>query len=371
MNINRNNYEEYFLLYIDNELSATEKAEVEMFLQTNPDLQMEMDLLKSTVFPSDDIVFPGKQELIKEEIPSGLQEQLLMHIDNELDTSSTKMLEQKIASYKLLQQELATLQKTKLDASEKIIFTDKASLYRKEPARVVGFYFRRFAAAAVLLGVLFSAGYLVLNNENENTDTSSPAIANVKKSDPEQKNDSPVRTTIPNDTLTASADNNFAGISPEKNSDTHSSGVVSNNNNITVQQINTAQQKNIPKQKNILNPRNNNDQLTVEQQKINYPENKQQVMNEELEKTQLADNITPKKQDAALTDNDLTKVDNNNALMASLSGDENNKLMYVDEEKITRSRFGGFIKKVKRVVERNAKIKTGNLRIGGFDVALK
>ncbi len=372
MNINRNNYEEYFLLYIDNELNAAEKKEVELFLQTNTDLQIEMDIFKNTIFQSDDIIFPDKGQLIKEEeIPAQLQEQLLLYIDNELDISSKKIIDQKIAIDKLLQQELSILQKTKLDTSAQIVFADKASLYRQEPARVVGFNFRRFAAAAVLLGVLCSAGYLLLNNREDPSVITLP-VAEVKKSVPEQKKmDSGFKTNETSDPLLATADVPSSNTSVVKISDSNATA-FSNNKNKSDRNPVAQPNNNINVEKNILSPRNNNDQLAVEQQKLNYPEKKQQVINEESQKNQLANTITPsKKQDVSLTDNDLTKVEDNNTLMASLSDDHTDKVMYVDEEKITRSRLGGFIKKVKRVVERNAKIKTGNLRIGGFDVALK
>ena len=44
MIVNIHNYEAYFLLYVDNELSAKEKAEVELFVQQNPFYQNELSL---------------------------------------------------------------------------------------------------------------------------------------------------------------------------------------------------------------------------------------------------------------------------------------------------------------------------------------
>ena len=41
MIINRHNYEECFILYWDNELTASQKQAVENFVKENPDLQEE------------------------------------------------------------------------------------------------------------------------------------------------------------------------------------------------------------------------------------------------------------------------------------------------------------------------------------------
>ena len=44
MNINYHNYEECFILYMDNELSGDERRMVEAFVQQHPELKEELDL---------------------------------------------------------------------------------------------------------------------------------------------------------------------------------------------------------------------------------------------------------------------------------------------------------------------------------------
>ena len=49
-----------------------------------------------------------------------------------------------------------------------------------------------------------------------------------------------------------------------------------------------------------------------------------------------------------------------------------NKILYMNEEKVTRSKIGGLFRRVKRIVERNTNIKTGNgVKIAGFEIAVK
>ncbi len=67
MDINRNNYENYFLLYLDKELSSTDGELVEKFLQENTDLQKEFALLECTVFSASDVVFEPKTWLYRKE----------------------------------------------------------------------------------------------------------------------------------------------------------------------------------------------------------------------------------------------------------------------------------------------------------------
>lgn len=67
--INHNNYEIWFLLYADNELSAEEREAVLLFVKENPSLEAEFNLLgESTLSVDETIVFSDKSILYRENI---------------------------------------------------------------------------------------------------------------------------------------------------------------------------------------------------------------------------------------------------------------------------------------------------------------
>jgi anti-sigma factor RsiW len=55
--ITLSNYEEYFILYMDNELDAAGRQMVEAFISLHPHLADELDTLMSTRLPVDDMFF--------------------------------------------------------------------------------------------------------------------------------------------------------------------------------------------------------------------------------------------------------------------------------------------------------------------------
>jgi hypothetical protein len=67
MDINRNNYETSFLLYLDQELGHAEMLKVEKFLTENPDLQKEFVLLQQTIFQPEQIIYDQKELLFHKE----------------------------------------------------------------------------------------------------------------------------------------------------------------------------------------------------------------------------------------------------------------------------------------------------------------
>jgi hypothetical protein len=59
MILTRHNYEEYFLLYVDNELKVEERAEVERFIREHPDLSGELANLQKAVLVADEADVQG------------------------------------------------------------------------------------------------------------------------------------------------------------------------------------------------------------------------------------------------------------------------------------------------------------------------
>src|SRR5262245_31375077 len=134
MKITRHNYEEYLILYLDNELSSEDRRQVELFVSENADLKTELDqLLQSRLVADTSVVFLNKEQLIKHSGSISIhqdnyEEWLLSYTDNELSAAERNAVEQFVAANPALQAELTLLQKSKLQP-EPVVFPDKESLY--------------------------------------------------------------------------------------------------------------------------------------------------------------------------------------------------------------------------------------------------
>lgn len=65
MELNQDNYENYLLLYIDNELSASEKAAVELLLASNPKKAQELKALQAVQLKPEFVEFSDKSSLYR------------------------------------------------------------------------------------------------------------------------------------------------------------------------------------------------------------------------------------------------------------------------------------------------------------------
>jgi len=367
MNINRNNYEEFFLLYVDNELSAAERNAVELFVRENLDLEEELNMLLQTVVNADAVSFDDKASLLKEEF-TALQENLLLYIDNELSTHEKSNTEKALqANYSALK-ELGILQQTKLQP-ETIVFADKSSLYRKEKGRVVGLPWKRIAAAAILLGF---GTWATISFINSNKTEVVEVAGTGSETKPVTTNQQPNTTTI-----------------------AHQPAIVidSNTSTATAAQVKQPQQKNNPavnnkEQKNI--PQQKNNDITVAGKGIRKPSNNlpkplENINNPQRNKDYTA-SVTPIENatDQKYSGNNNIYVAeskykpntdgivNGYALNANYTeGDADNDLS-PEDDKGKKPKLGGFFRKVKRLVERNTNVTNGNgIKVAGFDIAIK
>ena len=172
MTINSNNYEEFFLLYVDNELDAAQRAAVEAFAAAHPDLQEELNVLLQAKLPSaEEVSFKNKSLLYKEEIPGlvtpdNYETFFLLYTDNELPEAQRAAVEKFVDEHPEKKQEWLLLQHTKLQADDLITCPDKESLYRigKKPSRIIPFAWMRVAAAAA---VIIAGGWIWMNAGNK------------------------------------------------------------------------------------------------------------------------------------------------------------------------------------------------------------
>ena len=388
MDITRHNYETFFLLYVDKELPAAERNAVDVFVQENPDLQMELALLQDTVMTADDIVLDKKDWLYMEEDITALQENLLLYVDEELNHADKKTIEAILATDIAAQKEWTVLQQTKLQPDMEVVFADKQSLYRKEPGRVVAFKWWRVAAAAVLLGFGIWTGVSVYKNSNT-TKTGTEELANSKKNNSGQiqTDDTTGNTAITKQPDEKQAAENITSTTAEKNNEdqsteniksavekSNSQHVASPKENTTVQNNpNKKPDNNLPKPA-LQNINNSNSNEVTAQNVLPSNNNSSRVSgnNDAVVK------ITPRENRTVIENlNSKTDPDNITALQVvntnkTADGEDNNRYLNVDDDKQKRTALGGFIRKAKRVLERNTNVKTGDgIKIAGFEIALK
>ncbi|MBS1933070.1 MAG: hypothetical protein JST96_03655 [Bacteroidetes bacterium] len=204
--ITRNNYEEYFLLYTDNELSGAERKAVEEFAEANPDLKEELMALQQSVFkPDQHLVFENKESLMKHTAHNSFinqnnyEEYFLLYTDNELNETQKKEVELFAATNPALKEDLDILLQTRPEPDTAIQFKNKEVLFRKEKdERVIPIFWLSVAAAVAIILVLF----FVFNNK---TNIKNELVRNTpdEKNIPEKKSPEVAKAQIKiNDTVT-------------------------------------------------------------------------------------------------------------------------------------------------------------------------
>jgi hypothetical protein len=200
MNITRQNYEEWLLLYVDNELSLAERIIVDDFLAANPDLQQELEMLQQSTFqPDEGVAFPGKEFLLKNNndtiiTAENCEQYFVLYADDELNNLQKASVEDFVYHHPRFQAIFELIQQTKLTPDQGIVFPDKKLLYRKEKDRVVvNMRWYKMAAAAVLLLLIGGASYQWMTKKEGITEVATRNETTTPKNSGIAANDSAIQ----------------------------------------------------------------------------------------------------------------------------------------------------------------------------------
>jgi hypothetical protein len=191
-NININNYEIYFIDYIDGKLTPNEQEELLLFLNQNPILAKELINISELKLIPENIIYSGKRNLKRELLDKGdgmSKAEMLIISDLEGDLSENEAQELKLL--KSNDNDVATtaeiIIKTKLTPNPKEVFGEKSRLKRTALLGInyhtLNTFSRIAASIIVLIGLtavlntlVFNpkSEALVINNNNINNDIKEP-----------------------------------------------------------------------------------------------------------------------------------------------------------------------------------------------------
>ena len=369
MQINRHNYEAFFILYMDNELHTEDRRRVENFVALHPDLKEELELLQHfKLEPDTAITFSGKEELLKINGDSPVTlanyaEWFTQYTDNELTVAQRKAVEGFIAENPSTTKDLLLFQRAKLQP-ETIVFTDKASLYRSEKERrIVPVRWWRMAAAAILLAGIGLATYKIADNKPVADPDNSLAKSAAEKKPVTAKQHGRVETIQPAETIAPAvtkempvlADNNNVKVTPRVN--------IAKEQKTNVQNVPVTEDT--PVKEGIVKVQTDNN--------LPKPSYNPNLINSNPSAEIVATNISPNKNVAkALTKENVTTTDRNPSDIRYASNPESDGDEIQDGKK---NKLRGFFRKVTRTFEKrtnmDATTDDNKLLVAGLAINLR
>lgn len=131
MNINKNNYEAFFLDYHEGNLSPQQVADLLLFIEQHPELREEFESFENlTLNDLTSVSFEDKSILKKEITIQNKEDYFIRSIENTLNPAEKNLLNDFIKQHPQFLTDLELFQKTKLAADPSIVFENKDSLKR-------------------------------------------------------------------------------------------------------------------------------------------------------------------------------------------------------------------------------------------------
>jgi hypothetical protein len=153
MKITRDNYEVFFLDYLDGNLKEQDMDQFLDFLEQHADLREELNLLEHVRLPEEMAVMQGKNQLYKtrEEELAADDNKLVAYLEGDMEEDHRKKFESYLAGNPELRKEYSVFEQTRLQPDPAIHFTHKKKLFKKPASVVVMNWVARAAAVVVVV----------------------------------------------------------------------------------------------------------------------------------------------------------------------------------------------------------------------------
>lgn len=180
ININRHNYEEIFIDYLDGSLDFHDVAELMLFLSDNPELDAELQGLQDINIDKKRDSLPIKNLLKKDEDSisgSVIDDKCIAKLEGDLNKEELKKFNSQLFNDEKLRNNLLLVLKTKLKKDKSIIYPFSEELKKQNDRSI--FVKGVFRYAAVFIpAIIFSVLYINSSNQNNDTSSNNTYVAN-------------------------------------------------------------------------------------------------------------------------------------------------------------------------------------------------
>jgi hypothetical protein len=194
MNITRDNYEVFFLDFLEGNLKVDQIDQFLDFLNQNPDLKEELQLFESLNLPKEQVVFNGKHQLYKDgsDHRNGEDNRIIAYLEDDLSSDERLLFENHLADDPDLKKEYKLFLQTRLIPDHSIHFTNKNKIYKKSGSKVILTWMVSVAAMFFLAwginSIFQSESKLIpVNKTQPMADNSPKQMPEVKKIEPLEK----------------------------------------------------------------------------------------------------------------------------------------------------------------------------------------
>lgn len=166
MKITRNNYEAYFIDYLEGNLDETLVDDFLEFLRENQDLKEELALFNPVAIEPEEITFSNKKSLYKSKFDaeSEFNRAAIAQMEGDISETEKEEFEKYLSAHPEKEKEVLLFAKTRLLPDESVLFPSKNKLYKPTTGRKVLMWGMRIAAVLLLALAIYS----VLDQSPEN-----------------------------------------------------------------------------------------------------------------------------------------------------------------------------------------------------------